>query len=134
MDESALRRIQLFDGLSRKQRKLLAIWADEVDVPPGKVLCCEGKTADEFFVIEEGTAKVVRGGQYLDELGPGDFFGEMGLLDNAPRNADVIAETPLTLLVLRRAALKELERDAPALARRLRRSVEQRREWLQPVP
>jgi len=134
MDESALRRIQLFDGLSRKQRKLLAIWVDEVDVPPGKVLCCEGKTADEFFVIEEGTAKVVRGGQYLDELGPGDFFGEMGLLDNAPRNADVIAETPLTLLVLRRAALKELERDAPALARRLRRSVEQRREWLQPVP
>jgi len=134
MDESVLRRIQLFDGLSRKQRKLLAIWADEVDVPPGKVLCCKGKTADEFFVIEEGTAKVVRDGQYLDELGPGDFFGEMGLLDNAPRNADVIAETPLTLLVLRRAALKELERDAPALARRLRRSVEQRREWLQPVP
>ena len=134
MDESALRRIQLFDGLSRKQLKLLAMRVDEVDVPPGKVLCCKGKTADEFFVIEEGTAKVVRDGQYLDELGPGDFFGEMGHLDNAPRNADVIAETPLTLLVLRRAALKELERDAPALARRLRRSVEQRREWLQPVP
>ena len=134
MDESALRRIQLFDGLSRKQRKLLAIWVDEVDVPPGKVLCCKGKTADEFFVIEEGTAKVVRDGQYLDELGPGDFFGEMGLLENAPRNADVIAETPVTLLVLRGPALKELERDAPALARRLRRSVEQRREWLQPVP
>ena len=134
MDESALRRIQLFDGLSRKQRKLLAIWVDEVDVPPGKVLCCKGKTADEFFVIEEGTAKVVRDGQYLDELGPGDFFGEMGVLENAPRNADVIAETPMTLMVLRGPALKELERDAPALARRLRRSVGQRREWLQPVP
>ena len=134
MDESVLRRIQLFDGLSRKQRKLLAIWADEVDVSPGKVLCCQGKTSDEFFVIEKGTAKVVRDGQYLDELGPGDFFGEMGLLDNTPRNADVIAETPLTLLVLRGPALKELERDAPALARRLRRSVQQRREWLEPVP
>ena len=134
MDESALRRIQLFDGLSRKQRKLLAIWVDEVDVPPGKVLCCRGRTADEFFVIGDGTAKVVRDGQYLDELGPGDFFGEMGLLENAPRNADVIAETPMTLMVLRGPALKELERDAPALARRLRRSVEQRREWLQPVP
>ena len=56
MDESALRRIQLFDGLSRKQRKLLAIWVDEVDVPPGKVLCCKGRTADEFFVIWDGTA------------------------------------------------------------------------------
>jgi|SRR5688500_6411920 len=134
MDESALRRIKLFDGLSRKQRKLLAIWLDEVDVPPGKLLCCKGSTADELFVIEEGTAKVVRDGQYLDELGPGDFFGEMGLLENAPRNADVIAETPLTVMVLHGPALRELERDAPALARRLRRSVEQRREWLEPVP
>jgi CRP-like cAMP-binding protein len=134
MDEAALRRIPLFDGLSRKQRKLLAIWIDEVDVPPGKVLCYKGRPADEFFVIEEGTAKVVRDGQYLDELGPGDFFGEMGLLDDAPRNADVIAETPLTVMVLRGPALRELERDAPALARRLRRSVQQRREWLEPVP
>jgi CRP-like cAMP-binding protein len=134
MDEEALRRVHLFDGLSRKQRKLLAMWVDEVDVPPGKVLCSKGKTADEFFVIEEGTARVVRDGQYLDELGPGDFFGEMGLLENAPRNADVIAETPLTVMVLRAPALKELERDAPELARRLRRSVERRREWLEPVP
>jgi CRP-like cAMP-binding protein len=133
MDEAALRRIQLFDGLSRKQRKLLAMRVDEVDVPAGKVLCCKGKTADEFFVIEEGTAKVVRDGQYLDALGPGDFFGEMGLLDDEPRNADVIAETPLTVIVLRGPALKELERDAPRLARRLRRSVQQRREWLEPV-
>jgi CRP-like cAMP-binding protein len=134
MDEAALGRIQLFDGLSRKQRKLLAMRVDEVDVPAGKVLCCKGKTADEFFVIEEGTAKVVRDGQYLDALGPGDFFGEMGLLDDEPRNADVIAETPLTVIVLRGPAFKELERDAPRLARRLRRSVQQRREWLQPVP
>ena len=133
MDEAALRRIQLFDGLSRKQRKLIAMRVDEVDVPAGKVLCCKGKTADEFFVIEEGTAKVVRDGQYLDALGPGDFFGEMGLLDDAPRNADVIAETPLTVMVLRGPALRELERDAPRLARRLRRSVQQRREWLEPV-
>ena len=134
MDEAALGRIQLFEGLSRKQRKLLAMRVDEVDVPAGKVLCCKGKTADEFFVIEEGTAKVVRDGQYLDALGPGDFFGEMGLLDDEPRNADVIAETPLTVMVLRGAAFKELERDAPRLARRLRRSVQQRREWLEPVP
>jgi CRP-like cAMP-binding protein len=133
MDEAALSRIQLFEGLSRKQRKLLAMRVDEVDVPAGKVLCCKGKTADEFFVIEEGTAKVVRDGQYLDALGPGDFFGEMGLLDDEPRNADVIAETPLTVMVLRGPAFKELERDAPRLARRLRRSVQQRREWLEPV-
>ena len=83
MDEAALRRIELFSSLSRKQRRLLAMRGDEVDVPAGKVLCCKGKTAHEFFVIEEGTARVVSDGQYLDELGPGDFFGEMGLLEGS---------------------------------------------------
>ncbi len=133
MDEAQLRRIELFAGLTRKQRRLLATRADEVDIQPGRVLCSKGQHADEFFVIEEGTARVVRDGQYLDELGPGDFFGEMGLLDDAPRNADVIAETPLTVIVLSGPALKELERESPKLARKLSRSVEQRRHWLEPV-
>jgi len=133
MDEAILRRIELFDGLSRKQRKLLALRADEVAVEPGRVLCSQGKSSHEFFVIEDGTARVVRDGQFLDELGPGDFFGEMGLIEDAPRNADVVAATPLTLMVLSAPAFKELEREAPKLARRLSRSVEQRRHWLEPV-
>jgi CRP-like cAMP-binding protein len=134
MEEAALRRIQLFSGLSRKQRKLLAMRGDELDVPAGKVLCGEGRTAHEFFVIEDGTARVVADGQYLDELGPGDFFGEMGLLEGSRRNADVIAETPLRLIVLSGPVLKDLERDCPAFARRLSAAIEQRRAWLQPVP
>lgn len=133
MDEAALRQLHVFDGLSRKQRRLLASRADELEVSPGKMLCSKGETAHQFFVIEDGTAKVVRDGQYLDELGPGDFFGEMGLLDNAPRNADVVAKTPLKLMVLSGRALRDLEREAPGFARRLSRSVEQRRHWLEPV-
>jgi CRP-like cAMP-binding protein len=133
MDEAPLRQMELFAGLSRKQRRLLAMRADEIDVEPGRVICCEGERPHEFFVIEKGTARVVRGDQYLDELGPGDFFGEMGLLEDAPRNADVIAETPLTLMVLSGAALRELEREFPRLARKLSRSIEQRRRWLEPV-
>jgi CRP/FNR family transcriptional regulator, cyclic AMP receptor protein len=133
MDEAVLRRIELFDGLSRRQRKLLALRADEVDVQPGTVLCGKGRTAHEFFVIEDGTARVVRDGQFLNELGPGEFFGEMGLIEDAPRNADVVAETPLTLMVLSAPAFRELEREAPKLARRLSRSVEERRHWLEPV-
>jgi CRP/FNR family transcriptional regulator, cyclic AMP receptor protein len=133
MDEAALRQLHVFDGLSRKQRRLLASRADELEVSPGKMLCSKGETAHQFFVIEDGTAKVMRDGQYLDELGPGDFFGEMGLLDNAPRNADVVAKTPLRLMVLSGRALRDLERAAPGFARRLSRSVEQRRHWLEPV-
>jgi CRP-like cAMP-binding protein len=133
MDEAALRELHVFDGLSRKQRRLLASRADELEISPGKMLCSKGETAHQFFVIEDGTAKVVRDGQYLDELGPGDFFGEMGLLDNAPRNADVVAQTPLRLMVLSGRALRDLEREAPGFARKLSRSVEQRRRWLEPV-
>src|SRR5689334_18494832 len=117
MDEAAIRRMKLFSGLSRTQRRLLAMRAEEVDVPPGKVLCGKGNTAHEFFVIEDGTAEVIRDGQYLDELGPGDSFGEMGLLEGSPRNADVIAKTPLTLMVLSGSTLKDLERECPPLAR-----------------
>ena len=133
MDEATLRQLHVFDGLSRKQRRLLASRAAELEVPPGKMLCSKGETAHQFFVIEDGTAKVVRDGQYLDELGPGDFFGEMGLLDNAPRNADVVAKTSLRLMVLSGRTLRDLEREAPGFARRLSRSVEQRRHWLEPV-
>ena len=133
MDEAQLRRIELFAGLTRKQRRRIAMRTEEIDVQPGRVLCGKGEHADEFFVIEKGTARVVRDEQYLDELGPGDFFGEMGLLEDAPRNADVIAQTPLTVIVLSGPVLKELARESSELARTLSRSVEQRRHWLEPV-
>jgi CRP-like cAMP-binding protein len=84
-------------------------------------------------VIEEGRAKVVRDEQYLDELGPGDFFGEMGILDDAPRNAHVVATTPMTLMILSGTALKELQREKPELARQISATIEQRRHWLEPV-
>jgi CRP-like cAMP-binding protein len=134
MDEAKLRDIPLFAKLSRKQRKLVALRADEVDVQPGSLVCRKGESANELYVIEQGTAKVVRDEQYLDELGPGDFFGEMGLVDEAPRNANVVATTPLTLMILSAPAFRELEREEPALASRIRRTIEQRRHWLEPVP
>ena len=101
MDEAKLRDIPLFAKLSRKQRKLLALRADEVDVSQ-ELVCRKGESANELYVIEQGTAKVVRDEQYLDELGPGDFFGEMGLVEDAPRNANVVATTPMTLMILER--------------------------------
>ena len=133
MDEAKLRDIPMFAKLSRKQRKLLALRADEVDVQPGSLVCRKGDSGDELYVIEEGTAEVVRDEQYLDELGPGDFFGEMGILDDAPRNAHVVASTPMTLMILSGAALKELQREKPELAREISSTIEQRRHWLEPV-
>jgi CRP-like cAMP-binding protein len=134
MDEAKLRDIPMFAKLSRKQRKLLALRADEVDVKPGRLVCRKGDRGNELYVIEEGTARVVRDEQYLDELGPGDFFGEMGVVEDAPRNAHVIAITPMTLMILSGPAFRELEREQPALASRISRTIEQRRHWLEPVP
>ena len=133
MDEAKLRDIPMFAKLSRKQRKLLAQRADEVEVQPGRLVCRKGDSGNELYVIEEGRAKVVRDEQYLDELGPGDFFGEMGILDDAPRNAHVVATTPMTLMILNGAALKELQREKPELARQISSTIEQRRHWLEPV-
>jgi len=133
MDEAKLRDIPMFAKLSRKQRKLLALRADEVDVKPGRLVCRKGDSGNELYVIEKGRAKVVRDEQYLDELGPGDFFGEMGILDDAPRNAHVVATTPMTLMILSGAALRELQREEPKLAREISSTIEQRRHWLEPA-
>lgn len=134
MDEARLKQSPLFAGLNRKERQALAPRTDEVDLDQGRVIVREGEWPYEFFAIEQGTVEVRRGDQLLAELGPGDFFGEMGLLGGSPRTADVIAETPLRLIVLSGPVLKELERECPALARRISGAIEQRRAWLQPVP
>ena len=74
--------------------------ADEVDVPAGRVLMREGEAAHEFVIVIDGTLRVERGGREIARLEPGQFAGEIGLVDGGPRNATVIAETPARLLVL----------------------------------
>ena len=87
----------------------------------------EGDYAYEFMAIEEGTGEVRRGDQVLAELGAGDFFGEMGLIDSDRRNATVIAKTPLRLITLDRWDMKRLEKAIPSAAARIRDVVEKRR-------
>jgi CRP/FNR family transcriptional regulator, cyclic AMP receptor protein len=133
VEEERLRQIPVFARLSKKQRKLVAQSADEIDISPGTQLCREGESAYEFFAILEGTAKVVRGDQYLNDLGPGEFFGEMGLLSKSPRNASVIAQTPMTAVVMTGPAFRHIAREMPELAKRIRSAIEERRHWLEPV-
>jgi CRP-like cAMP-binding protein len=90
----------MFSGLSKKERDLVARFADEVDVPAGRTLTEEGGAAREVFVIESGTASVTRQGQVVATLGPGDIFGEIGVMKNQPRSATVTATSPMTLIVL----------------------------------
>lgn len=114
-----LAEVPLFSALSKKELGLVARQGEDVRVEPGAVLCSEGSAGQEFFVILEGTAKVSRKGAEVTTLGPGGAFGELALLDNAPRNATVTAETEMELVVLGQREFAGLIDEAPGFARKL---------------
>jgi len=126
MDEERLKAIPLFAGLNRKERRALAPRADEIELEQGRVIVREGEWAYEFFAIEDGTAEVRRGEQLLAELGPGDFFGEMGLVGDTRRNANVIASSPLKVVVMTAQAFRQTSRELPEVAAKIRAAIEER--------
>jgi CRP-like cAMP-binding protein len=111
--------VPLFSALSRKELALVARRAEDVKVDQGRVLVSEGSTGSEFFVIIEGEAAVSKTGRKIATLGPGDAFGELALLDKAPRNATVTAETPLEVVVLGQREFGGLIDEVPGFARKL---------------
>jgi CRP/FNR family cyclic AMP-dependent transcriptional regulator len=127
MDPARLKSIPLFAELSDGEREQVARWADEVDVPEGKHLVDEGKFGYEFFVIEEGTAEVRHGEDKLKELGPGDFFGEIALVEHQRRTASVIATSPLRTIVMFGRDFGQMESEMPSVAARIRQAIEERR-------
>ena len=126
MDPRDVQSIPLFAGLSKDDQKVVAQYADEVDVPKGKVLAEEGRLAYEFFAIKEGTADVTLGGQHAAALGPGDFFGEIGLLAGDRRVASVVASSPMSLVVLTGSQLRAIDSRMPGVAERIRGAMAER--------
>ncbi len=114
-----LAQVPLFSACSKKELQLIARRAEHVDVPAGKVLVREGAAGAEFFVIVEGTAEVSRHGKRVATLGPGAFFGDLALLDRAPRNATVTAKTPMQLMVLGQREFAAMIDDVPGFAHKL---------------
>jgi CRP-like cAMP-binding protein len=114
-----LAQVPLFSALSKKELQLVARRAEDVRVDPGRILVSEGSTGSEFFVIIDGTATVSRHGRKVASLGPGDAFGELALLDKAPRNATVTAQTELELVVLGQREFGGLIDEVPGFARKL---------------
>ena len=133
MEEARLQSIPLFAALSKKERRAVAKQADEVDIEEGRHLVREGEFAYEFFAIEQGTAEVRRGEQYLAELGPGEFFGEMGLVGDVPRSASVIARSPMTVIVMTGSAFRQVDRELPEVGTQIRKTIEERCRQLEPV-
>jgi CRP-like cAMP-binding protein len=119
--------VPLFQTLPDDVRQKFATWVSEVSVPEGKHLAEEGEYAYDLFIIKEGTAEVIQDGKSVAELGPGEFFGEMGVLEKARRNATVVAKTPMTLLTLTSWDVKRLESKSPEAMRELESVIEKRR-------
>ena len=95
-----LAKVPLLAGLSQKDLVAVGSLSDEVDLPAGHVLMREGGSGNEFYVIVDGSVEVTRGGQGLRTLGPGDFLGEIALVDRGPRTATATATTPVRALVV----------------------------------
>jgi CRP-like cAMP-binding protein len=126
MDADRMKTIPLFQGLSKHQRERVSTWADEVDLEPGKHLVEQGDFAHEFFVIEEGTAEVIVDGDHVDALGPGDFFGEIALLETERRTASVVATAPLRCIVMHARQFGAMEQTMPEVAEQIRQEMRRR--------
>jgi CRP-like cAMP-binding protein len=125
MDPERLRAIPVFASLDEETLRSVAVFARESSVPAGKQIVNEGDYAHEFMAIEEGTADVIRGGDTIATLGPGDFFGEIGVVEKTLRTASVVAATPMRLITLTRWDLKRAGDDT---IEQIRATIEARRE------
>ena len=126
MDASQLKRIPLFSDASEDELRRVATFAQSKEVPEGEVVLEEGGFSRELLAIEEGTAEVSRDGEKIAELGPGDVFGEAGMLDDSMRSATVTATSRMRLISLGHFEVKRLKKDAPGVYRSIEALVEER--------
>lgn len=122
----ALNAAPLFQGLSEKELAQLAMRTDDLDFPAGKVLVREGEVGSEFYVIIEGEAEATRHGEVVASYGVGDFFGEIALVEDVPRNATVTATTPLRCFMLTRGRFLHVLDEYPGVERKVMRALARR--------
>jgi CRP/FNR family transcriptional regulator len=127
-----LHRIPLFSGFDNRRLERLGMLADEVDVPVGKVLMRQGDTGVDMMIIVSGSVSVERDGNRLNTLGPGDFFGEIALLDGGPRTATVTSEEPTRLLVITHRDFHSMMDEFPEVADQVLNALANRVRRLEP--
>jgi CRP-like cAMP-binding protein len=121
-----LEEVGLLAGCSRRQLRAIARISEVIEVPEGTVLARNGQPGDQFFLILDGSARVEVTSRKRSRLEPGQYFGEMSLLDGGPRSATVVADTPLRLLVIKRRDFATLLREAPEVTQSLLATLSRR--------
>lgn len=126
METSQLKRIPLFADASDEELKQVAAFAEAREVDEGTEVIGEGEFSRELMAIEDGTAEVTRDGESVAKLGPGDIFGEAGMLDDEMRSATVTATSALKLITMGHFEVKRLKKDAPEVYAKIEQLVEER--------
>jgi CRP-like cAMP-binding protein len=127
-----LHRIPIFVSCNPKQLERLGALTDEVHVPDGKVLMRQGETADSLMIVVSGMVRIERDGKTVARLARGEFFGEMGLLDEAARNASAIASGPTSVLVVGHREFHTVMSEFPGFAAEVMRALAGRIRNLEP--
>ena len=126
MDVSQLKRVDLFANVPDESLAKIAPFTKVDEFAEGKVVIREGGFSNDFYVIEEGTAKVERDGEHLADLGPGDVFGEQGLLEKEQRSASVVATGTLRVVKIEHWELARMRKSMPEVVEHLQTQVEKR--------
>ena len=126
LDVSLLKSIPLFAEVPDDKLQKIAPFANADQFAEGEVVIKEGGYSNHFYAIEDGTAKVERDGQHLADLGPGDIFGEQGLLEKQERSATVTATSRLRVIKIEHWELSRMRKSMPEVVEELRRKVEER--------
>lgn len=121
-----LRKVGLFTGMTERSLAAIAAKALDLNFAAGQYIVRQGQIGTGFYLITAGRARVVRGGQVLNTLGPGDFFGELSVLDQLPRMAHVIAEEPTSTLALASWDFEKVLEQNPKITLSLLREVARR--------
>jgi CRP-like cAMP-binding protein len=124
--DEQLATVPLFEGLSKKQLRQISSLMTRIDRPAGQVLTKEGQPGHEFFIVLEGEVEVRQGDRVIATRRPGEYVGEIALLDRRPRTATVVATTPVSVEVLSRREFMSLLAEAPELSEQIMATMAQR--------
>jgi CRP/FNR family cyclic AMP-dependent transcriptional regulator len=124
--------VPLFAGFNRREIEAVGRLMDEIDVKAGRVLMREGASGREFFIVVSGGVRVERNGRKVNELGTGDFLGEIALIDGGPRTATAIATEPCRLLVLGVGSFRTLVSKYPTVQGKIMKALAERLREAQP--
>ena len=126
MDAARLESIPLFAQLSKSGRRAIAEHADDVQIAEGTWIMEKGRAANEFLVIERGTADVLDGEALIAQIGPGDVIGEIGLLRHTLRTASVVATSAIDAIVMYGPELMAMRKKVPLVFEELERVIAER--------